>query len=65
MDQAYDDTKREGWSREPIVEMLIPSTLGDSLAPQGLMWRACSASTCSRSSPMAAPGMIIARRWPT
>ena len=24
-----------GWSREPIVEMLIPSTLDDSLAPPG------------------------------
>jgi phytoene dehydrogenase-like protein len=35
MDRAYDDAKREGWSREPIVEMLIPSTLDDSLAPQG------------------------------
>ncbi|QRM29152.1 NAD(P)/FAD-dependent oxidoreductase [Microvirga sp. VF16] len=35
MDRAYDDAKREGWSREPIVEMLIPSTLDDSLAPKG------------------------------
>jgi phytoene dehydrogenase-like protein len=35
MDRAYDDAKREGWSRESIVEMLIPSTLDDSLAPQG------------------------------
>jgi phytoene dehydrogenase-like protein len=35
MDRAYDDAKREGWSREPIVEMLIPSTLDDSLAPNG------------------------------
>jgi phytoene dehydrogenase-like protein len=35
MDRAYDDAKREGWSREPIVEMLIPSTLDDSLAPRG------------------------------
>jgi phytoene dehydrogenase-like protein len=35
MERAYDDAKREGWSREPIVEMLIPSTLDDSLAPRG------------------------------
>ncbi len=35
MDRAYDDAKRDGWSREPIVEMLIPSTLDDSLAPRG------------------------------
>ena len=26
---------RHGWSREPIVEMLIPSTLDDTLAPKG------------------------------
>jgi phytoene dehydrogenase-like protein len=35
MERAYDDAKREGWSREPIVEMLIPSTLDDNLAPRG------------------------------
>ena len=35
MDQAYLDAKRFGWSRQPIVEMLIPSTLDDSLAPPG------------------------------
>jgi phytoene dehydrogenase-like protein len=35
MDRAYDDARREGWSRAPIVELLIPSTLDDSLAPAG------------------------------
>jgi phytoene dehydrogenase-like protein len=35
MDKAYDDARHHGWSREPVVEMLIPSTLDDSLAPQG------------------------------
>jgi phytoene dehydrogenase-like protein len=35
MDRAYLDARRHGWSREPIVEMLIPSTLDDSLAPSG------------------------------
>ena len=35
MEQAYDDARAFGWSREPIVEMLIPSTLDDSLAPPG------------------------------
>jgi phytoene dehydrogenase-like protein len=34
MDRAYDDARAHGWSREPIVEMLIPSTLDDTLAPQ-------------------------------
>jgi phytoene dehydrogenase-like protein len=35
MDRAYHDARTLGWSREPIVEMLIPSTLDDSLAPRG------------------------------
>ena len=35
MDRAFTDARDHGWSREPIVEMLIPSTLDDSLAPEG------------------------------
>jgi phytoene dehydrogenase-like protein len=35
MDRAFCDARLCGWSREPIVEMLIPSTLDDSLAPPG------------------------------
>ena len=35
MDRAYRDCVRHGWSRAPIVEMVIPSTLDDSLAPPG------------------------------
>lgn len=35
MDRAYLDARQHGWSREPIVELLIPSTLDDSLAPPG------------------------------
>ena len=35
MDRAYLDAKAYGWSKRPIVEMLIPSTLDDSLAPAG------------------------------
>jgi phytoene dehydrogenase-like protein len=35
MDRAYQDAKAEGWSRKPIVELLIPSVLDDSLAPPG------------------------------
>lgn len=35
MEKAYDDARAFGWSREPIVEMLIPSTLDDSLSPPG------------------------------
>jgi phytoene dehydrogenase-like protein len=35
MDRAYCDARLTGVSREPIIEMLIPSTLDDSLAPPG------------------------------
>ncbi|MEJ1962394.1 MAG: NAD(P)/FAD-dependent oxidoreductase [Gammaproteobacteria bacterium] len=35
MEHAYFDARTHGWSRAPIVEMLIPSTLDDSLAPPG------------------------------
>ncbi len=35
MDRAYHDARERGWSRAPIIEMLIPSTLDDSLAPKG------------------------------
>lgn len=35
LERAYLDARREGWSREPVVEMLIPSTLDGTLAPAG------------------------------
>jgi len=35
MERAYFDARTHGWSRQPIVEMLIPSLVDDSLAPPG------------------------------
>ena len=35
MEQAYFDARSSGWSKQPIVEILIPSTVDDSLAPAG------------------------------
>lgn len=35
MERAYHDARADGWSRRPIVEMLIPSTLDPGLAPPG------------------------------
>ena len=35
MDRAFMDARAHGWSKQPIVEMLIPSTLDDTLAPPG------------------------------
>lgn len=36
MERAFFDAKTEGWSRAPIVEMLIPSVIDDTLAPAGM-----------------------------
>jgi phytoene dehydrogenase-like protein len=35
MDRAFQDARDHGWSRAPVVEVLIPSTLDESLAPEG------------------------------
>jgi phytoene dehydrogenase-like protein len=35
MDRAYLDARAQGMARSPIVEMVIPSTLDDTLAPKG------------------------------
>ena len=35
LERAYLDARSGGWSKEPVVEMLIASTLDTSLAPKG------------------------------
>jgi len=35
MERAYFDARTEGWSASPVVEMLIPSTVDNTLAPPG------------------------------
>jgi phytoene dehydrogenase-like protein len=35
MDRAWQDARDHGWSRAPVVEVLIPSTLDETLAPEG------------------------------
>jgi phytoene dehydrogenase-like protein len=35
MERAYFDARSFGWSRHPIVELVIPSTIDDTLAPRG------------------------------
>jgi phytoene dehydrogenase-like protein len=56
MDRAYCDARAHGWSREPIVEMLIPSTLDDSLAPPG---RHVASLFCQHVAPVLPEG----RSW--
>jgi phytoene dehydrogenase-like protein len=35
MERAYADARSAGWSKQPIVEILIPSTVDNTLAPPG------------------------------
>ncbi|NWG24758.1 MAG: NAD(P)/FAD-dependent oxidoreductase [Pseudorhodoplanes sp.] len=56
MDRAFHDARAHGWSREPIVEMLIPSTLDDTLAPEG-------AHVASLFCQHVAPDLSDARSW--
>jgi phytoene dehydrogenase-like protein len=48
MEQAFFDARTHGWSRQPIIEMLIPSTLDDSLAPAG---RHVASLFCQHTAP--------------
>ena len=36
MERAYFDARLHGWSRQPIVELVIPSTIDSTLAPRGM-----------------------------
>ena len=35
LERAYLDARAGGWSKEPVIEMVVPSTLDDTLAPPG------------------------------
>ena len=35
MDRAFLDAAVNGWAKQPVIEMLIPSTLDSTLAPKG------------------------------
>ena len=56
MERAYADARADGWSKQPIVELLIPSTLDDSLAPPG---RHVASLFCQHVAPTLSDG----RSW--
>ncbi|MCC6535705.1 MAG: NAD(P)/FAD-dependent oxidoreductase [Burkholderiales bacterium] len=56
MERAHADAREHGWSRAPVVEMLIPSTLDDSLAPAG---RHVASLFCQHFAPQLGAG----RSW--
>ena len=56
MDRAFCDARQLGWSRAPIIEMVIASTLDDTLAPRG-------AHVASLFCQHAAPVLPDGRSW--
>jgi len=56
MERAYHDAKVFGWSRKPIVELIIPSVLDDTLAPPG---KHVAAMFCQHFAPQLPDG----RSW--
>jgi phytoene dehydrogenase-like protein len=58
MDQAFSDARAHGWSKKPIVEILIPSTVDDTLAPKG-------AHVASLFCQQFAPQLPDGRNWDT
>jgi len=59
MERAYFDARTLGWSRVPIVEMLIPSTVDDSLAPPG---QHVASLFCQHANPRVAD-VLPGRTW--
>jgi phytoene dehydrogenase-like protein len=56
MDRAWQDARAFGWSRKPVVEVLIPSTLDDTLCPPG---QHVASLFCQH----VAPQLPIGRSW--
>jgi phytoene dehydrogenase-like protein len=59
MERAYFDAKTSGWSREPIVEVLLPSLVDDTLAPAGAHVASLFCQHVHPELPRVAPG----RTW--
>src|SRR5262249_14198445 len=60
MARAYSDARTLGFAREPIVEMLIPSTVDDSLAPKG---RHVASLFCQHFNPTLPDGKTWDDAW--
>jgi phytoene dehydrogenase-like protein len=60
MDQAFTDARQFGMSTKPIVEILIPSTVDDSLAPPGLH---VASLFCQQFAPQLPPSSICGGNW--
>jgi phytoene dehydrogenase-like protein len=56
MDRAFTDARAHGWSAQPIIEMKLPSTVDDSLAPAG-------SHVCSLFCQQFAPALPNGQSW--
>ena len=55
MERAYDDWKDGHWSRDPVLDMMIPTTLDPTMAPPGKHFMSCFVQYC--------PPKIEGREW--
>ncbi len=46
MERAYDDWKAGTWSKDPYVDMLIPTTVDPTMAPPGKHYMSCFIQYC-------------------
>jgi phytoene dehydrogenase-like protein len=59
MESAYFDARTHGWSKAPIVEVLLPSVVDDSLAPPGMH---VASLFCQHAHPDL-PAVLPGRTW--
>ncbi|MGH8221698.1 MAG: phytoene desaturase family protein [Woeseiaceae bacterium] len=55
MERAYDDWKEGTWSKDPYVDMLIPTLVDPTMAPPGKHFMSCFVQYC--------PPQVEGRRW--
>ena len=60
MHRAYEDARATGMSAAPVVEVLIPSTLDDSLAPAG---QHVASLFCQSFAPQLPAGSTMGESW--
>ena len=58
MENAYLDARRGAWSEHPVIELLIPSTVDDTLAPEG---KHVASLFCQHFPPQARLGAVQRR----
>jgi len=55
MERAYDDWKEGTWSKDPYVDMMIPTVIDPTMAPPGKHFMSCFVQYC--------PPKIEGREW--